>query len=60
VRLRPVVRGRLETLTIWGVAAAVYIAIGVYFTDFMLSVLVAMAYLLLAVWIVPAAIRRFL
>ena len=39
-------------------AAAVYIAIGVAYNDFLLSVIVGMAYLLLAVWLVPAAVRR--
>jgi hypothetical protein len=60
VRLRPVARGRLETLAIYGVAAVVYITIGVFFTDFMLSIVVAMGYLLIAVWLVPAALRRLL
>jgi hypothetical protein len=60
VRLRPVARGRLETLAIYGVAAAVYITIGVFFTDFMFSMVVAMGYLLIAVWLVPAALRRLL
>jgi hypothetical protein len=39
-------------------AAAVYIAIGVAYNDFLLSVIVGMAYLVLAVWLVPAAVRR--
>jgi hypothetical protein len=39
-------------------AAAVYIAIGVAYNDFLLSVVVGMGYLLLAVWLVPAAFRR--
>jgi hypothetical protein len=39
-------------------AAAVYIVIGVAYNDFLLSVVVGMGYLLLAVWLVPAAIRR--
>jgi hypothetical protein len=60
VRLRPVARGRLETLAIYGVAAVVYITIGVFFTDFMFSMVVAMGYLLIAVWLVPAALRRLL
>jgi len=51
---------RLRTVGIYGIAAAIYITIGVFFTDFMLSVVVAMGYLLLAVWIVPATIRRLL
>ena len=39
-------------------AAAVYIAIGVAYTDFLLSFFVALAYLLLVAWLVPAALRR--
>ena len=39
-------------------AAAVYIVIGVAYNDFLLSVIVGMGYLLLAVWLVPAAVRR--
>lgn len=39
-------------------AAAVYIAIGVAYTDFLLSVFVGAVYLLLAAWLVPAAVRR--
>jgi len=40
-------------------AAAVYIVIGVAYNDVLLSVIVGMGYLLLAVWLVPAAVRRF-
>jgi hypothetical protein len=39
-------------------AAAVYIAIGVAYNDFLLSVIVGMGYLVLAVWLVPVAVRR--
>ena len=39
-------------------AAAVYILIGVAYNDFLLSVVVGMAYLVLAAWLVPAAVRR--
>jgi hypothetical protein len=39
-------------------AAAVYIAIGVWFTDFLLSFFVGLAYLLLVAWLVPAGVRR--
>jgi hypothetical protein len=39
-------------------AAAVYIAIGVAYNDFLLSVIVGMGYLVLAAWLVPAAVRR--
>jgi hypothetical protein len=41
-------------------AAAVYIAIGVTVTDFLLSFWVAVAYVLVAAWAVPTAVRRFL
>ena len=50
--------GRPQTLVIYAIAAVVYIAIGVYFTDFMFSVVVAIGYLLLAVWLIPEGIRR--
>jgi hypothetical protein len=39
-------------------AAAIYIAIGVWFTDFLLSFFVALAYLLVVVWLVPVGVRR--
>ena len=41
-------------------AAAIYILIGVAVTDFLLSVFVALAYLLLVVWLVPTVVRRLL
>ena len=41
-------------------AAAVYIAIGVTFVDFLLSFWVGAAYLVVAAWLVPAAVRRLL
>jgi len=40
--------------------AAVYIAIGVAVTDFLLSVFVGIGYLLLVAWLVPAGVRRVL
>jgi hypothetical protein len=39
-------------------AAAVYIAIGVTYIDFLLSFWVALGYLVLSAWLVPLAIRR--
>ena len=39
-------------------AAAVYIVIGVSVIDFLLSFWVALGYLLIAAWIVPAFVRR--
>ena len=39
-------------------ASAVYIAVGVWSTDFLLSFFVALAYLLIVAWLVPAGVRR--
>lgn len=39
-------------------AAAVYVTVGVFYTDFLLSVFVGAAYLLLVAWLVPAGVRR--
>jgi hypothetical protein len=51
-------RSDLVVFTGYCAAAAVYIVIGVAYNDFLLSVVVGMGYLLLAVWLVPAAVRR--
>jgi hypothetical protein len=40
------------------VASAAYIAIGVAAFDFMLSFWVAVAYLLVTAWLIPALVRR--
>ncbi len=52
--------GRSDLLVFGGycLAAAIYIAIGVAYNDFLLSVIVGMAYLVLTAWLVPAAVRR--
>ena len=42
----------------YAAASAVYIAIGVWYTDVLLSFWVALAYLLVAVWLVPTWVRR--
>ena len=42
----------------YALAGAIYIAIGVWFTDFLLSFWVALAYLLVAVWLIPTGVRR--
>jgi hypothetical protein len=42
----------------YAAAAALYILIGVLFIDFLLSVFVAMAYLLIVAWLVPVGVRR--
>jgi hypothetical protein len=41
-------------------AAGVYIGIGLYTVDFLLSYWVAVAYVLVAVWLVPTLVRRIL
>jgi hypothetical protein len=41
-------------------AAAIYIAIGVSVTDFLLSFWVGVAYVVVAAWAVPTFIRRVL
>ena len=39
-------------------AGAVYVTIGVWYTDFLFSFFVGLAYLLLVAWLVPAGVRR--
>jgi hypothetical protein len=51
-------RRQFVTLLAYGGAAAIYITIGVMTTDFLLSVFVAAAFLLLVVWVVPTIVRR--
>ena len=48
----------MRTLLVYLGAAFLYIVVGVFYVDFMLSVVVAAAYLLVTVWLVPEAIRR--
>jgi hypothetical protein len=48
----------LRTVLIYLSAAAVYIVVGVFFVDFMLSVIVAAGYLFIAAWLVPEALQR--
>ena len=57
--LRPTPRD-LAVFAGYVLAAGVYIGIGLYSVDFLLSYWVAVAYVLVAVWLVPAAVRRFL
>lgn len=47
-----------RTLALYLSAAMVYIVIGIFVTDFLLSVVVAAGYLLLATWLIPAGLRR--
>jgi hypothetical protein len=44
----------------YAAAAALYILIGVLVVDFLLSVLVAIAFLLIVAWLVPLGVRRLL
>jgi hypothetical protein len=53
-------RRELAVATGYAAAAALYVLVGVLVTDFLLSVFVAMAYLLVAAWLVPAVVRRVL
>ncbi len=52
--------GRNDLIVFAGycLAAAVYIAIGVAWLDFLLSFFVGAAYLIVVAWAVPAAVRR--
>jgi hypothetical protein len=45
-------------LVLYLVAAVIYITIGVFFVDFLLASVVALGYLLLVVWILPAVYGR--
>ncbi len=62
MRLRlKVDRPNREDLRVFGgycLAAAVYIAIGVAYVDFLLSFWVGLAYLVLVAWLLPTAVRR--
>ena len=57
IRERPSTR-QLAVFAGYVVAAAVYVTVGVFYTDFLLSVFVGTAYLLLVAWLVPAGVRR--
>ena len=54
-------RPNRRDLTVFGgycLASAVYIAIGVAWTDFLYSFWVGLAYLLATAWLVPLLVRR--
>jgi hypothetical protein len=57
VRLRAS-RPPVNTLLVYLSAAVVYIVVGVFWVDFMFSVIVAAGYLIVAAWLVPSALRR--
>ena len=54
----PPTKRQLAVFAGYARAAAIYISIGVFYTDLLLSVFVGIAYLWLMVWLVPAAVRR--
>ena len=60
LRLKPELPDRNDLFVFGGycLAAAVYIAIGVAYVDFLLSFWVGLGYLLLVAWLVPAVVRR--
>jgi len=63
MRLRPLTqylpsRPDLRVFAGYCLAAAVYVAIGVAVTDFLLSFWVGVAYVLVAAWLVPTLVRR--
>jgi hypothetical protein len=66
VRLRSLIRidvptrDDLRVFAGYCLAALVYITIGVAVTDFLFSVIVAMAYIVVAAWLVPTLVRRVL
>jgi hypothetical protein len=53
-----VTKPQLREFLVYVAAAVVYIGIGLYNVDFLLSWPVAAAYLLVTTWLVPAGIRR--
>jgi hypothetical protein len=61
LRLKPELPDRDDLLVFGGycLAAALYIAIGVAYVDFLLSFWVGLGYLLVVAWLVPVAVRHF-
>ena len=60
LRERVPTRGDLRVFAGYCLAAAVYIAIGVTVTDFLLSFWVGLAYVLVSAWLIPLAVRKLL
>jgi hypothetical protein len=60
IRIDVPTRSDLRVFAGYCLAALVYIAIGVAVTDFLFSVVVAMAYIVVAAWLVPTLVRRVL
>jgi hypothetical protein len=48
----------VRTLALYVAAGVVYVAVGVAFPGFLYSSVVAAAYLVVAVWVIPEAIRH--
>ena len=53
-------RGQLAVFVGYAAAAALYILIGVFVPNFLLSLVTAIAYLLVVAWLVPVLVRRLL
>jgi hypothetical protein len=53
-------RGELAVAAGYAAAGALYVLIGLLVIDFLLSVFVGIAYLLVVAWLVPAVVRRVL
>ena len=51
-------RPQLRVFEGYCLAAAVYVAIGVAWTDFLLSFWVGVAYIVVAAWLVPTVVRH--
>ena len=56
--IRRPTRRQLAVAGGYAAAAALYVLIGVLVLDFLLSVFVAIAYLLIVAWLVPEGVRR--
>ena len=48
----------MRTLALYVAAGVVYVGVGVAYTNFLLASIVALGYLLLAVWLLPLLVRR--
>jgi hypothetical protein len=49
----------VRTLVLYLAAGVVYVAIGVAYPGFLYSAVVCIVYLVVAVWVIPEAIRRW-
>lgn len=59
-RASPSAGSAIAQAALYFVAGIVYVTIGVFVTEFMLNVFVAIAYLMLVVWLVPVGVRKLL